>query len=161
MAGTAAIFRIDAVGDTEVTARTANQIVEFGTGAINPDAKSHASFISKHYIRDVSIHPNPNRELSAIQDGKLGTIEVIIRGFVDDPSNAGLHSRIDTWMTNAMTNAALPFGRIGIRWDNSNTFNLTPSATIGYILFDYILEDVEEFQNKHTFTLRLFRNGSV
>ena len=161
MAGTAAIYRIDANGDTEATARTANQIVEFGTGATNPDAKSHASFISFQYLRDVSIHPNPNRELSQIQDGKLGTIEVTIRGFIEDPSNAGMFARVDAWMTNAQANASLPFGRIGIRWDNSNTFDLTPTSAFGYILFDFKIEDVEEFQNKHAFTLRLYRNGSV
>ena len=161
MAGTASVFRIDANLDTEVTAAAANQIVEFGTGATNPDAKSHASSISIRYLRDVSVHPNPTRELSQLQDGKLGTIEVIITGFVDDPDNAGLFARVNAWMVNAQTNSSLKFGRFGIRWDNMTVLDLTPSGTIGYLISEFFMDDIEEYQNKATFTLKLLRNGSV
>ena len=161
MAGTASIFRITTVGDTEATARTANQIVEFGTGATNPDALSQTLSISIRYLRDVSVHPNPNRELSQLQDGKLGTIEVIITGFVNSPDTAGMFARVDAWMTNAQTNSSLKFGRFGIRWDNMTVLNLTPSGTIGYLITEFFMEDIEEYQNKATFTLKLLRNGSV
>ena len=158
--GTASIFRIDANTETETTAEAANQTVEFN-GGVNPDALSSTDSLEVHYIEDVSIHPNPNRHLSQIQDGKLGTLEIILKGFFKTPNSAGAIAKFNNWMINDKTNASLPFGRFGLRYDNMSQLNLTPSTTIGYILYDFIVKDVEEYQDKAEFTARLYRNGSI
>lgn len=159
--GTVAIFRIDTNGDTETTATAANEIVEFNTGATNPDARSKASSVSIHQIEDISIHPNPNRHLAQLQANKLGTEEIVITGHFEQPKNAGGIAKFLNWMRNDKTNASLPNGRFGIRDDNMSQINLTPSTTIAYILFDFQCDDIEEFQKKANFTARLYRNGAV
>jgi len=161
MAGTGSIFRIDANTETEATARTANEIVEFNTGATNPDARSKLKSARINFIEDISIHPNPNRHLSQIQDGKLGTQIITVTGQFVTPASAGGIAKFFNWMTNDKTNASLPFGRFGVRFDNISQIDLTPSSTIGYILQEFWVEDVEEYQNKADFTAILYRNGAV
>jgi len=161
MAGTASIYRIDANTETEATARTANEIIEFGTGATNPDARSHLASLRIHFTEDLSIHPNPNRHLSQIQAGKLGVQIVTIKGYFDRPASAGGITKLINWMTNDKTNSALKFGRFGIRADNMSQVDQTPSTTIGYILQDFFVEDIEEFQNRANFECILYRDGAV
>jgi len=161
MTGTSAIFRIDANGETEATARAADEIIEFNTGAVVPDARSKAASWKIGFVEDLSIHPNPNRHLSQIQAGKLGTQIVTIRGHFLTPKSAGGITKFFNWMTNDKTNAALKFGRFGIRDDNMSQLDLTPSTTIGYILQSFDAEDVTEYQDKAEFIAVLYRNGAV
>jgi hypothetical protein len=161
MAGTAAIYRIDANTETESTAATANEIVEFNTGATNPDARSHLKTTRLHYVEDISIHPNPNRHLSQIQDGKLGTQVITITGQFVTPASAGGIAKFMNWMKQDKTNSALKFGRFGVRFDNISQLDQTPSTTIGYILQEFWVEDVEEYQDKADFYAVLYRDGAV
>ena len=159
VAGTASIYRIDTTGDTETTAEAASETVEFN-GGTTPDALGSTDSLEIHMIEDVSLHPNPNRHLSQIQDGKLGTKELILKGFFKTPDSAGGIAKINNWMIADKTNASLPFGRFGIRYDNMSQFDLTPSATVAYILYDFVVKDVEEFQDKAEFTIRMYLNGT-
>lgn len=161
MAGTGAVYRIDTTGDTEATARTANQIIEFGTGATNPDAKSFIEAFNVQWIEDTSRHPNPKKALDNIQDGLLGTREVILRGWFEDPDNASGPAKISTWMKEAKTNASLPFGRFGIRVDDFSTIgDQTPSATVGYLLFDAELDIPPDHPYECNFTLKFYLTGT-
>lgn len=162
MAGTASIFRIDSNGDTEASARTANQIIEFNGTGLNPDDRSNVTSFRANYLEDISMHPNPNRHLTQIQDGKLGTVEFEIQGVFTMPiSSAGAIARFHNWMKADKTNSSLPYGRFGIRYDNMSQFDLTPSSTIGLILYQFEVFDVDEFQGKASFVARLYRNGSI
>ena len=158
-AGTAAVFRIDTTGDTEATAKTANQIIEFN-GGNNPDALASTDSLNVHLIEDVSLHPNPNRHLTQIQDGKLGLKEITLRGHFKTPSSAGGIAKFNNWMIQDKTNASLPFGRFGLRYDNMSQFDLTSSATIALMLYDFEVEDVVEYQDKATFAARFYTNGN-
>jgi hypothetical protein len=159
--GTASIFRIDAVGEGEADAETANQTIEFNTGAGNPDARGHLSSVTVELDEDTSSHPNPNRHLTQWQANKLGTIIVTFRGYFDKPTSAGGITRFINWMTNDKTNAALKFGRFGIRVNNMSQLDLTPSGAIGYILKKVTVTDVEEYQSRAEFVAVLYRNGAV
>ncbi len=158
-AGTASIFMITTNGDTELTAQLAGNTVEFNGGA-TPDSRGYVDSMEVHLIEDISLHPNPNRHLTQIQDGKLGTKEVIIKGFFKTPDSAGGITKLNNFMLADKTNASLPYGRFGIRYDNMSMFNLTPSASVGYILYDFVVKNVEEYQDKAIFTARLYLNGS-
>ena len=160
-AGTGAIYRITTNGDTEATAKTANQIIEFGTGAANPDAKSFIEAINHHWIETTTPHPNPNKSLDVVQDGLLATREVIVRGWFEDPDNATGPARISTWMKDAKTNASLPFGRFGIRIDDFSTISdQTPSATTSYILFDAELDIPPDHPFECNFVLHFYMTGT-
>jgi len=160
-AGTGAIYRITTTGDTEATAKTGNQIIEFGTGADTPDAKSFIETVNIRWIEDTSVHPNPNKALNNIQDGLLNTREVTIRGWFEDPDNATGPARISTWMKDAKTNTSLPNGRFGLRVDDFSTIlDQTPSATTGYILFDAELDIPPDHPFECNFTLHFYMTGT-
>lgn len=168
MADPSSIFRIDATGQTEENAYTGTglvgdiaQIVEFNNTGLVPDDQSNITSLEVNYKSDLSIHPNPATHLSLIQDGKLGTIEIIINGIFTSPKTAGGIQKIQSWMIEDKTNTSLPFGRFGLRYTNMPQFDLVPTATTAYYLYDFIVKDVEEFQAKATFQIRLYKNGTA
>jgi len=161
MAGTASIYRIDANGEFESDARTANEVVEFNTGATNPDARSFLESTSTHWVEDVSTHKNPKKALDKKQDGLLADRELILTGWLEDPDNAGATAVLANWMKEAKTNASLPFGRFGVRNDNFTTIgDQVPSTLVGYLLHDVILEIPPDHPYECNFTIKLWMNGA-
>ncbi len=158
-AGNSSIFRIDANGETEATAKTASQIIEFN-GGVAPDALGNLQTTSAHYVRDISIHPNPNRSYNILQDMKAGTKEITIAGWFDSPATVSASSLtlLDTWFANKATNASLKFGRFGLRLNDYTTVSLVPSTTQGYILHDLYVERPEDDPDSVTFVAKLFFN---
>lgn len=158
MAGNSCIFRITTVGQTEGTAPADNKI-EFNVGAV-PDAKGNLISSNCHYLRDVSMHPNPKRSLNILQDGGLGTKELTIIGYFTDPAGVSVSSLaiFDNWMRNKATNASLPYGRWGLRLDDLPIHNFTPSAGGGYILHDLYTERVEDSPDEVMFIAKLYLN---
>jgi len=159
MAGTGAIFRIDANLDTEATARTANEIIEFNTGSSNPDARSHLEQSEWSWKEDISIHGTPKKALNRIQDNLLGTRELILSGYFSEPAVAGGIAKLSNWMKDAKTNASLPRGRFGVRQDDLPALDINPSATTAYILYDVNIKRPEGRPNEATFLIRLYLNG--
>jgi hypothetical protein len=160
MAGTGAIFRIDANGDLESDARTAGQIIEFNGGVV-PDTTGRITDPSIHWGRSVSFHTNPQRTLDQVQDNKLSFKEVVLSGyFVDSDATVG-PDKFDEWFKEDGTNASLPFGRFGIRNDDfaSASNNLVPTSTKGYILYDAEVHDVETPRDQVSFVAKFYRNG--
>jgi len=160
-AGTGSIFLVTNTSDTEAIAKTASNIIEFNGTGLSPDDRTNVKTMSIHYIEDLSLHPNPNRHLTQIQAGKLGTVEVIITGTFVNPDLAGAIAELQSWMNGDKTNSAFPFGRFGIRYDKMTQIELLPTATVGYILYDCYIEDVEEFEAKADFILKFYRNGTA
>jgi hypothetical protein len=160
MAGSGSIFRIDADGDTEADARTASQIIEFNGGTV-PDTTGRITDPSIRWGRSVSFHTNPQRTLDQVQDNKLSFKEVVISGyFVDHDATVG-PDKFDSWFKEDGTNASLPFGRFGIRMDDfaSNSNNLVPTSTKGYILYEAEVHKTEVPHDQVTFIAKLYRNG--
>lgn len=164
MAGTGAIFRIDSDGETEASARgyITPQIIEFNGGSV-PDSTGRIIATGFRMIRDVSPHPNPKRALTLWQDNLLGTFEITVTGyFVDHDATAGPIQLLN-WQTEAATNSSLEFGRFGLRLDHfaGGALDLTPSSTIGYILVDIDVNDVESPRDEVGFIARFVRNGAI
>jgi len=162
MAGTGAIFRTAAVGETEADARTANEIIEFNGGAV-PDSTGRLVATGFRMTRDVSPHPNPKRALTKWQDNLLGVMEVTVTGyFVDHDATTG-PTQFFNWQKEAATNSSLEFGQFGLRLDDfaAGVLDLTPSGTIGYILVDVEVQDVESPRDEVGFIARFVRNGDI
>jgi len=107
------------------------------------------------------MQPNPNRALSQIQDGKMGSVEVIVTGYIVDPSSSSIAINLYNWQKDPATNTDFPFGRFGIRLDDfPDIVNLTPSAVLGYILYDVFIERQEDFQRKAAFICKFYKNGT-
>jgi hypothetical protein len=162
MAGTGAIFRIDANGETEATANAANQVIEFN-GGLKPDNTGRGTANSFHSTRDINFHPNPRRALDQLQDGLLGVLEVTIEGyFVDHDTTTG-PAKFLNWQKEPAMSSALKWGRFGIRLDDfaGGALNLTPSTTTGYVLWDVEVIDAESPRDQVSFTAKFYRNGTI
>ena len=160
MAGSISIFRIDSVGQTEATAIAAGQVIEFNSGT-SPDTTGRIVEPGLIWSRGTNFHPNPRRALDKIQDGLLSFKEVVLVGFAVDHDATLIPAKFDEWMSEAATNASLPFGRFGLRVDDfaSGPSNLTPNATQGYILYHVETIDVESPKDQVNIIAKLYRNG--
>ena len=162
MAGTGAIFRVTNTGDNEGNVSSANKI-EFNTGALLPDTTGRMIHIGFRAVRDINFHPNPRRDLDQIQDGRLGNLTVPVTGYFINHMTTGGPLNLFNWQANAASNGDFPFGRFGLRLTDfaGSMLDLTPSATIGYILYDVECDDLESPRDEIAFTLKVYRNGSI
>lgn len=159
MAGQSALFRLTTAGQTEATVGSTEK-VEFNDGVV-PDANGQLVSSSFEMNEDLSFHPNPNRHLTQIQDGKLGTIHVVLAGYIKAPASSLIAINFYNWMKQDKTNSAFPFGRFGLRVnDFPDQINLTPSATAGYILHYTYWERPEDYAGIATMIAKLYRNGT-
>ncbi len=157
MAGTGAIFRSTAVTDTESSLGSSEKI-EFNGGAV-PDSQGNLQRTLVHMIEDISIHSTPKKHLSRIQANKLGTKEAILAGYFKSPNTATGIGNLNNWMITDKTNAALDRGRFGIRVDWVSAWNLTPSATVAYILYDVEIITEPDDPDSAAFIAKLYMNG--
>jgi hypothetical protein len=161
-AGTGAIFRIAAAGDTEITAKTDGEIIEFNGGDA-PDTTGRMVATGFRMIRDVSPHPNPKRALTKWQDNLLGTMEVVVTGYFVAHSTTNGPAQFINWQKDPSTAATLPFGNFGLRLTDhfGGALDLTPSGSIGYLLVDVDVQDVESPRDEASFVARFIRNGVI
>ena len=159
MAGTASVYRITSNGQTESNARSLNQIIEFNTGASNPDGLSFLESYSHHWIEDISEHPNPKKALNKLQDALLGKKELVLTGWFEDPNNAFATVVIGNWMNDPKTNASLPNGRFGVRIDDMTDLDVVPDEFTAYMLYDAVIEVPPDHPFEANFTLKFWLNG--
>jgi hypothetical protein len=156
MAGDSALFRVTNPGDNEGNVGVTEKI-EFNEGVV-PDDTGKAVTSSWHALKDVSIHPNPNKSFNVVQDGRLGTIEVVIAGYFIEPASTSGPLLLLNFMTAAGTsNPNFRFGRFGVRIDDLSEIDLTPNATQGMILYDVFVERVQDSPNEIGFIAKLYR----
>ena len=160
MAGTNAIFRVTNAGDNEGNVASTEKI-EFNTGAAVPDATGKMIETRVHEIEDISFQPNPNRHLDQLQAGKLGTKEYILTGYIKKTGSSPIVVNFANWMKQDKDITDFPFGRYGVRLDDMSDDDVTPSATIGCLLYD-----VERFRPENQpeiigFIAKLYRNGTI
>lgn len=160
MAGDSAIYRVTSPGENESNVGPGEKI-EFNGGNV-PDLFGKMVNTSWHSIRDISVHPNPNKALNVIQDGRLGTIEVILAGYFTRPRTSDGKGILFDWMTEpATSNPNFRFGRYGIRIDDLTEANLNPDANRGYILYDVFVERVPDSPNEVGFIAKLYRTSKA
>jgi len=158
------IFRFTDDGDT-ISSIADTEKIEFNQGTV-PDATGRTVSTKFKMTRDINIHPNPRRKLDQIQDSLLGILDVWITGhFVTRDTSKG-PINLYNWMaedaTSVLPNKDFPFGRFGLVVDNysNGLLNETPTATLGYIIYDIEVEDVENPRDKMPFVAKFYLNGT-
>mgnify|MGYP000333130296 CR=1 FL=1 len=159
MTSQGALFRVTAAAETETTVDAA-ELIKFDEVPINTTAGRMLG-TSVRMPRNINVHPTPNKALNQIEDGKLDFVEITVRGIVVSPSTNTTLGTLFNWQTQDADNADFTKGRFGYRSDKFPTFNLTPSAAIGYILTDVQFEMDYEFEDRLAITAVLRRNGSI
>lgn len=158
------IFRFTNSADT-IGSIAATEKIEFNQGSV-PDATGRTVSTKFKMTRDINIHPNPRRKLDQIQDSLLGILDVWITGhFVARDTSKG-PINLYNWMAESavseLPNTDFPFGRFGLVVDNysNGLLNETPTPTIGYILYDIEVEDVDNPRDKLPFLAKFYLNGT-
>lgn len=153
------IFRFTNAGDT-IGALAATEKIEFNQGSV-PDATGRTISSKFSMRRDINPHPNPRRALDFIQDSLLGIVDVWITGHFVSRSTTKGPRNLYNWSIEDATITDFPFGRFGLVVDNfsNGLLNETPSTTIGYILYDIEVEDVDNPRDKMPFLAKFYLNG--
>jgi hypothetical protein len=159
------MFRFTNPGDTFASIG-ATEKIEFNFSAVSPDDTGRHLVTGFHSRRDTNIHPNPRRVLDQIQDSLLGFIDVKVSGyFVGHATTLGPRN-LYNWNIGLAQTANFPVGRFGLTLDSfaNGLLNLTPDNTpntIGYILYDVDVQDIESPRDEVPFTASLYRNGTI
>lgn len=153
------IFRFTSTGDT-IGSIADTEKIEFNQGSV-PDATGRTIASKFRATRDINPHPNPRRALDFIQDSLLGIVDVWITGYFITRATTKGPRNLYNWSIEDGTNADFPFGRFGLVVDNfsNGLLNETPSSTIGYILYDIEVEDVDNPRDKIPFLAKFYLNG--
>lgn len=166
------MFRFTNAGDTFASIANTEKI-EFNFTAVAPDSTGRHLVTGFHSSRDVNIHPNPRRVLDQIQDSLLGYIDVAVSGYFVGHSTTLGPRNLFNWMIGlaqisptTTPSGDFPVGRFGLTLDSfaNGLLNVTPDDTpntIGYILYDVDVQDLESPRDEVPFTAKLYRNGTI
>jgi len=160
--GTVSIYRLTTSGqeETDVTDK-----IEFDGDSAVPDAKS---FIQR-FKGTMSIigqeNPNPDsNNPNFIDETGLAIVQIELWGIfkdLDSTRPAAITTARD-WMKEDKRNTVFPFGRFGIRNNQSDEYDILPSTTYGYVLEHFEIE--EDYGGKKggvTFYAKLRYQGAI
>ena len=160
--GDAGIFLCTNSGDNESNVASTAKVIFNNANVPDPTNESFMIRTSWNFGEDIAEQPRPTQNLNNIQPQKLGFGEVILTGFVDDPTNSQDLTTLFNTMIAAKRNSDFKKGRIGLRTDKLPMLTLTPSTFIGYILVGfsgYLTGD--EGERQAAIILKLRRNGTI
>ncbi len=157
---TESIFRFENSGDT-IANRTAADLIEFNLKtSTKPDGTARLVSPSFRMNRDINFHPNPRKTGDPIQDSLLGVLDVEVAGYFVDNLNTLGPKNLFNWMIQDGTSDDFSFGRFGLDLTSfDGLLSLTPTTTVGYILYDIDVEDIEDPRGQVPFVARFYRNG--
>jgi hypothetical protein len=152
-------------GTEPTTQNGTEDIIEFNNGAV---VNNNGVLISTKFSMTsaVAVNEMPS-SIDKLQDTGVNGIIVYITGSIEHPKTDGLDpaQKFKTWMledkTINETNKVFPKGRFGLRLNDFNALNLTPTADRGYILSDVEFTRNGETSGKLEFIATLRFNGSI
>jgi len=164
MAGIVSIYRLDSNGQSESSVGN-NKKIEFDGDAATPDAKSFIQTFKGTMSIIGQENPNPDsNNPNYIDETGLAIVQVEITGIFKDLDTTRPLAIADMrdWLREEKTNSSLPFGRFGIRNDQSPEYNLNPTDSSGYVLEHFEFE--EDYGGKKggvTFYCKLRFQGDI
>lgn len=140
------------------------ELIEFNEEPIEVDgaiiAQSDFNIVSA-----IGINEKPKGNVNEIQDTFVDSITLILTGSVANPKNVDAINPFKTvkiWMLDPKTVVStFPKGRFGLRLDDFPHFNLNPTSTRAYILFDWRWIREGEWTGRVSFVATLKFNGDI
>lgn len=155
MAGNSCIWRADTLG-----AESSNSDrIEFNAGSV-PDNLTHITNSQFQLLSAIGINERPKIAVESIQDLGFSSLDVIITGSIQTPVSQLASHRIKKWLLESKTNTSFPKGRFGLRLDDYTDYNLVPTSTRAYFLYDAVIMRNAEL-SKLDFILKLKFNGDI
>lgn len=141
-----------------------NEKINFNEEPISVDgaiiAQSDFNIVSA-----IGINEKPKGNVNEIQDTFVDSITLTITGSISNPKNVSSINPFKTvkiWMLDPKTVVTtFPKGRFGLRLDDFPHFNLNPTATRAYILYDWRWIREGEWTGRVSFVATLKFNGNI
>lgn len=161
---TESIFRFTDTGDT-VSGIDATEIIEFNlASSTKPDGTAKLVAPSFRIGRDVNFHSTPRKIGDPIQDALAGVLDVEVSGYFINHLNTLGPKNLVSWQISGASGAKttdFPQGRFGMDLSSfGGLLSLTPTSTLGYILYEIDVQDVEDPRTEVPFIARFYLNGN-
>lgn len=160
----------DSTGDAGAEPTTTvgtEDIIEFNLGAV---VNKNGFIMNTRFTLSSSVAVNEMpASINKLQDTGVGGIIIYVTGSIEDPetTSGGLKPahKFKTWMledkTINVTDKVFPKGRFGLRLNDFDALDLTPTADRGYILSDIDFTRSGDTKGKLEFIATLRFNGSI
>lgn len=138
-----------------------SDIIEFNNTPVYPDATGHVSQTDLTLTSAFSRNPKPKQALDEIQDTGFSTFDIIISGFIEDPSNSAIPALVKIWLLEDKTTTSFDFGRFGCQLDDFPAYNVRPNDNRGCMLTDWTWVRAGQTLGKAEFVATLRFNSNV
>jgi len=160
-AAQSAIWRATSSGTEPTTQNGTEDIIEFNSGSI---VNNNGVLIQTKFTLSSSVAVNEMPgAVDKLQDTGVQGITIYVTGSIEDPKTGGLDPahKFKQWMLEDKTNSSFPKGRFGLRLDDFDALDLTPSTNRGYILSNIEFIRDGETKGKLQFVATLRFNGTI
>ena len=141
--------------------------IEFEASSVTDD-QGHIHQSEFKIITAIADNEKPNAKLNELQDTQVDTITVTLTGSIHNWQTAGASGTASTipqtvkeWMCDKKTKTPYLKGRFGLQLADFTTFNVNPTATLGYMIQDWTWIRSGETQGKTDFIATLRLNGEI
>lgn len=136
-------------------------IIQFNNTPTLPDATGNIQQTNITLTSAFSRNPKPKQKLDEIQDTGFASMDIVISGFIEDPTNSGIPNLVKIWLLDDKTTSSFDFGRFGIQLDDFPDYNVRPNDNRGCMLTDWIWIRAGQTRGKAEFTATLRFNANV
>ncbi len=158
MAGQSVIFRVTNTNDTE---GTVTDKIEFNGGLV-PDDASSLTTNEFELRRALGVQTRIKTPQShKIKDTGFQGLSPVITGVIRSKSTKLAGHKWKTWLIEDQDSSLFPFGRFGLRLDDTPEFNMVPKNNRGYYIENVVIRRPEGFPGRIEFTARLRFDGNV
>ena len=158
----------DSGNPPDAQSNPATDKIEFEASSVTDD-QGHIHQPEFKIVTALADNEKPNAQLNELQDTQVDSITVTITGSIHNWQSAGasgtqstIPATIKKWMCDKKTKATnFPKGRFGLQLADFETFNVNPTATLGYMIQDWTWLRVGDTQGKTEFIATLRLNGTI
>ena len=158
----------DSGNPPDAQSNPATDKIEFEASSVTDD-QGHIHQTEFKIVTALADNEKPNAQLNELQDTQVDSITVTITGSIHNWQSAGasgtqstIPATIKKWMCDKKTKATnFPKGRFGLQLADFETFNVNPTATLGYMIQDWTWLRVGDTQGKTEFIATLRLNGTI
>lgn len=133
--------------------------------AIGTDDNGHIHQSEFKITTALADNEKPNAKLNELQDTQVDSITVTITGSIENQQADGganaVIARVKNFMCDKKTTSTFPKGRFGLALNDFTTFNVNPSATLGYMIQDWTWVRDGDTPGKTAFIAILRLNGTI
>ena len=141
--------------------------IEFEASSVTDD-QGHIHQSEFKIITAIADNEKPNAKLNELQDTQVDTITVTLTGSIHNWQTAGasgtasvIPQKVKQWMCDKKTKAGFLKGRFGLKLADFSTFDVYPTATLGYMIQDWTWIRSGETKGKTDFIATLRLNGEI